>query len=314
MQTWEELLTRQHGVVTRQQAMAYGISPASLHAHLRSGRWRRLTWRVYATFTGTLPRQAWLWAVMLYAGPGAALSHETAAELAGLIDRPAPVVHVSVPAHRRVVPIDGVRVHVSRRLDQARHPSRLPPQTRVEETVLDLVDRSRTAAEAIDWVMLACARRLTTPDRLRTALAGRRRSRWRDPLREVLQDVAEGCHSLLELRYLRDVERRHRLPRGTRQAVRRRRGGRWYDDVHYAGYRTRVELDGRVAHPDEARFRDLRRDNEAVAAGDSVLRYGWVDVTGDPCGCAAQMVRVLRAHGWQGIPQACRPGCPVSGL
>ncbi|MEE6260269.1 hypothetical protein [Plantactinospora sonchi] len=50
--------------------------------------------------------------------------------------------------------------------------------------------------------------------------------------------------SALELRYLHDVERAHVLPVGQRQAIRLRRGGRWYDDVRYRDYRTRVELDG----------------------------------------------------------------------
>lgn len=43
---------------------------------------------VYATFTGQVGRQARMWAALLYAGEGARLSHETAAELTGLADRP----------------------------------------------------------------------------------------------------------------------------------------------------------------------------------------------------------------------------------
>jgi hypothetical protein len=58
-------------------------------------------------------------------------------------------------------------------------------------------------------------------------------------------------HSALEHRYLRDVERPHRLPRGVRQApARNADGGRTeYRDVLYEAYLVAVELDGRRPTP-----------------------------------------------------------------
>ena len=53
-----------------------------------SGRWRQMHPGVYATFTGEPSRGARLWAAVLSADPGAALSHETAAELHRLTDKP----------------------------------------------------------------------------------------------------------------------------------------------------------------------------------------------------------------------------------
>jgi very-short-patch-repair endonuclease len=129
----------------------------------------------------------------------------------------------------------------------------------------------------------------------------------------ALADVAAGAHSPLELRYLRDVERAHGLPSGSRQHAVVRSGGRYFDDVRYPEYGVTVELDGRVAHPDEACWRDMRRDNSSVLAGRRVLRYGWADVAGRPCAVAAQVVAVLRAAGWRGAPHGCHRGCPVSG-
>lgn len=126
----EEILTRQRGLLTWRQAMACGLTRSQIAARVRSRRWTRVLPRVYATFTGELPRAAQLWAVVLHAGRGAVLSHETAAELAGLVDRPAAAIHVTVPADRRVVRIPGAVVHLSRRAAVAAHPSRLPPQTR----------------------------------------------------------------------------------------------------------------------------------------------------------------------------------------
>lgn len=178
--------------------------------------------------------------------------------------------------------------------------------------MLDLSQCARSLDEALGHVARACGRRLTTADRLSAALAARPRMRWRRELRAALSDIDAGCHSLLELRYLCDVEREHRLPAAKRQVARLRDGGRWYDDVHYWSFGVRVELDGRAAHPTESRWRDARRDNAAVADGDTVLRYGWADVVDRPCMVAAQVAAVLRRTGWTGRPVPCaRPHCAL---
>jgi hypothetical protein len=313
-----ELARRQSGVINREQARAAGLTDDAIEAKLRAHRWRRVFDGVYATFSGPLPRAATMWAAVLWAGPGAMLSHESAAELiglgAGLGADPLSAVHVTIPAARRVRAIPGVVVHRSRRVAQIRHPSRLPPQTRVEETVLDLAQAASDIDRAIGWIARACAQRLTTEDRLTATLAGRHRVRWRVELAEALGDVASGCHSLLELRYLRDVERGHGLPTGVRQQVRPRTGGRWYDDVCYQAYATLVELDGQAAHPADLRWRDMRRDNAGVTDGMSVLRYGMADVTERTCEVARQVVAVLRHNGWLGAPTRCGPRCRINEL
>lgn len=302
-------------MISRRQALAAGLTDAAIEARLRSARWRRLYSGVYATFSGPVPRPARRWAALLYAGPGSLLSHYTAADLVGLADPESPdhPVHVTIPTQRRVRSVPGVVVvHRSHRTAVSAHPSRRPPQTRVEETVLDLTQLARTVDQAIGWAIRACGARLTTPARLAAALAARRKLRWRADLASAIADAGSGCHSLLELRWLRRVERPHGLPPGRRQRPRARAGGRWYDDVHYQPYRTLVELDGRVAHPDRARWRDLRRDNAGVADGLSVLRYGAGDVAERPCEAAAQVATVLIRNGWSGSPTPCGPGCPAS--
>jgi hypothetical protein len=91
------------GVITRDQALRAGLSRNAIVSRLRYGRWSLIYRGVYATFTGPIARDAALWAVALYAGPGARLSHETAAELIRLTDRPSPLIHVTIAAKRRVV-------------------------------------------------------------------------------------------------------------------------------------------------------------------------------------------------------------------
>jgi hypothetical protein len=109
---------------------------------------------VYAAFTGKPTRRAELWAAVLRAGPSAVLSHQSAAEVWGLLNSPSPVIHVTVPHDRnpeRRGQIPGVVIHRSRSLRQARHPALRPPRTRVEETVLDLVECARSFDEAYDF-------------------------------------------------------------------------------------------------------------------------------------------------------------------
>lgn len=306
-----DIVSRQRGMVSLDQAVAAGLTQRRLGWLVRSGRWQRVHARVYATFTGPLPYEALVWAAILRAGRGAVASHRTAAYLDGLCDDPGPTVHVTVPADRHIRSrIDGVRVHYAHRLARTRHPSRVPPRTRIEETVLDLVDATSRPRDVETWVTSACQRRRTTPERLADALGLRKKVRWRPMLESMLDDVHEGAQSPLELRHLRTVERAHALPRGHRQ---RRVAGRrviWVD-VDYDGYTLRVELDGRVGHVGEGRFRDRHRDNRATAHGRATLRYGHADVFGDPCGVAAEQGRVLQDRGWTGTPRACGADCPT---
>lgn len=122
-----------------------------------------------------------------------------------------------------------------------------PPCTRVEHTVLDLIETSATFEQAYDWICRAIGRRRTTPDRLRQAMAARPRMRWRQDL-ELALDDAQGVLSVLEHRYVRGVERPHGLPVALRQArVWQGTGNRYLDNL-YEEYRACVEIDGAAAH------------------------------------------------------------------
>jgi hypothetical protein len=309
-----DLLDRQEGVLTREQVLRAGLSRRLIEGRLESGRWQRLHKGVFATFSGPVPRAARLWGAVLRSGENAVLSHTTAAEIWNLTDQSSSSIHVSVPRQTGSLVIPGLVLHYSSRLPGARHPARLPPQTTLEETVLDLANVSRTAEDAVGWAIKACQRRLSTPDRITAALAGRNRVRWRRDLTAAVAEVRTGVHSPLELRYLRDVERRHGLPRGDRQAVTIRRGARQYADVRYTEYGVVVELDGALAHPAEARKHDSRRDNANTLDGFQTLRYGWVPVAYHACAVAREVGDLLRHRGWQGSPRSCGKGCLLATL
>lgn len=306
-----DLAALQRGILTRRQALSAGLTFEMIRAHLERGRWQRLHAGVYAIFTGPPDRQATLWAAVLRVGSGAALSHQTAAELDRLTDRASALIHLTVPSARKIAPVNGLVIHARKDALRATHPTRLPPRLRIEETVLDLADGSASGGDAVAWVTTALGRRLTTTEILAAALARRPRARWRLELDRALSPDMTGVHSLLEYTYVRDVEAPHGLPKGRRQAAAGRPGQRRYRDVLYDGYGLIVELDGKSAHPDESRWTDALRDNSAAATGLMTLRYGYWDVRSTPCLVARQVAAVLRTRGWPGQPRPCSPACPV---
>jgi very-short-patch-repair endonuclease len=186
------------------------------------------------------------------------------------------------------------------------------PRTTVEDTVLDLVAKARTFDDAYGWISAAVGRRLTTPQSLSKALAGRSRIRWRTWITGALQDAAEGMHSPLERNYVHGVERAHGLPMARRQAKRRHGTGTRYLDNLYEEYSLCVELDGSAAHPAEGRWRDTHRDNANRIQGTETLRYGWPDATENRCRTAAEIADVLRNRGWKGTLKPCGPSCAAA--
>jgi len=56
-----ELVDIQRGVISRQQALAYGLRAETIDRLVRSGRWQQMRLGVYAVFTGAVSREATLW-------------------------------------------------------------------------------------------------------------------------------------------------------------------------------------------------------------------------------------------------------------
>jgi hypothetical protein len=313
---WLFTLDAQAGIADSSQARRAGYSRRAVTHRLQSGEWRRVHRGVYATFTGPVNREARLWAALRRAGPGAMLSHETAAEVHGLTDKHSAKIHIIVPPSRRPAQYRAIRGVVIHRSNQSR-PERLPewklPRTRIEDTVLDLVAVSRTFDEAYSWISRALSQKLVNAETFREAMGTRRRIRWRGWLNEALTDVEDGAYFPLERRYARDVESAHGLPKAQRQARRVIGGRTHYKDNWYAEYRVCVELDGPTYHQNEQVRLDKRRDNLNLAVDAAqTYRFGPVEVTERACESAAMVAATLRRRGWQGQPHPCsRPGCAV---
>jgi hypothetical protein len=307
---WEGLARDQCGAITRAQLLDLGWSADQVRWLVGSGRFQQLHRRVYATFTGPLPDLTRLSGAVLYAGAGAVLSGRTALALHGMTDLRPGRIEVCLPESRRVRPSPGLTLSSRRDLERRVQSAPWPPRIRLEEAVLDVADALADPSAVIALVLATVQQRRTTPQRLRAALKVRARHRWRRLVTEVIHESADGVHSMLERRYLHDVERAHGLPRAERQPAERSGAGTRYRDLRYRQQRVVVELDGASAHPDHRKRHDDARNRGIVLAGDVPLVYGWVDVAGQPCRTAAEVAAVLAARGWPGRPRRCGPGCP----
>ena len=311
-----DIAAGQAGVLSRRQLLRAGVSGSTITSRIACGLWQPVHPGVYATSGGTVAWEARLWAVALYAGPGALLSHETAAELLRITDRRCPVIHAVVPGNRRVRAPQGAHIHYSSHNYPRWPPQRgIPPHTFYGETIIDLVAAADNLDDVVAWISRGVARNLIGPAQLRAAVAAHRRFRWRGQVDEIIGRVAAGSHFPLEFRYERDVERAHGLPAATRQVpFVKADGTKGFRDRCYERYGLIVELDGRHFHPAEQRAHDQARDNAAVATAGATLRYGWDDVDRTPCETAGQVYRALRKRGYAGALRRCSAACRASAV
>lgn len=307
-----QTLEEQAGLISRRQVLACGAEESFIERQLRRREWSRVYRGVFINHTGELSWLQRAWAAVLYYWP-AALTHQSALDIQGVRttaqrdDR----IHVAVARERRVREVEGVRLHHVTNLSQVVQPNRSPARTKLEHALLGVASGSDRDSDAIAVLADACQCRRTTPLRLVAALAERRNLPRRAFLLDVLNDVAEGVHSVLEHRYLTRVERPHGLPTAQRQRHVKQGRSPAYRDVEYLGLATVIELDGRLGHEETLdRWDDMDRDIDSVQDGVTTLRAGWQQVE-SPCRLAVAVGRVLRAHGWTGKLKACSPTCPV---
>ncbi len=208
------VLSAQDGLITKQQALAAGMSVGAIrHAARAGGPWQRLAPGLYAAFTGELSHRQRLRAAVLRAGPGALLTGSDACRAHGLRYVPATSRPMVLIPHGRRAPTGGGAI-VRRVVDLPgpRVVSGLPVAP-VDRAVMDATRWSAHSLEVRpslqDTRALICEsvqRRLTTPDRLAQALLQVPRNGTRF-IRRAVDDVVAGCWSAPECE-LRDLVRR----------------------------------------------------------------------------------------------------------
>lgn len=273
-----DLAARQHGLVTRGQLMAAGATARRIQAQVESGRFRPIHRGVYLVDSVVRPHTLRL-AGCLACGPGAVVSHRSAAELWGLVSGASTgrLVDVTIRGHRRQRP--GIRVHRSRTVERFERTVREGvPVTTPTRTLLDLAIAAapRTIERA---VAEALARGLTTQKRLTDCLARHARRPGSVGLGTALsQPAPPRTRSEAEERFLTLV-RRAGVPRPRVNS----RIGAYEVDFHWPDARLVVEIDGFASHHSRPAFeRDRRRDAVIVAEGYSVIRVTWRSLVEKP--------------------------------
>lgn len=292
------LLDDSGGLVHRADALAV-LPEHILDQALRTGRLHPALPQVYVEPTRELDRTTLIRAALRYTAGAAALSHTTALAVWGL---PAPSkgpVHLTVPSTARFRGTPAVRVHRRRGFTPAPPDAVVRsgwPVTRMETSIVDswpMLSADAQRAPAI----LAVGQRLTTPGRMRAALARRPRLAGRCRLAELIDKLAAGCRSELELWGYDRVFRDPALESLRWQVPVRVPHGRVYLDLYDEETRTNFELDGAKHHAGPAdRERDLRRDAALAAAGITVVRFTHDRLVGAPAEVRAQAVAILAAR------------------
>jgi len=133
------LANRQHGIVTRAQLRTLGLSDRAISRRLTSGRLHAVYPAVYAVGHRVIgQRGRWLAAVWA-CGPGAVLSHGSAAALWELTGTQPRHIHATIPIDVGRKGPAGVQLHRSRSLDSADVVIRdAIPVTGVARTLLDI--------------------------------------------------------------------------------------------------------------------------------------------------------------------------------
>ena len=140
----------QWGVVSRAQLRGAGIAPANVDYWVKAGRLRVMHRGVYAVGHAILRPEGHRLAAVLACGPGAVLSHRSAAAHWGLLGTDQERIDVTAPATRHGVP--GIRLHRSRSLDARDTTSHEGvPITTIARTLLDLAATARAEQLERRW-------------------------------------------------------------------------------------------------------------------------------------------------------------------
>lgn len=260
-------------MVSRRQLAAAGFRKDAVTVRLRTGRLHRIHAGVYAVVPRQLiSPQGWLMAAVLASGPGAVLSHRSAAALWGLRGHSEGAVHVTAP--RKSTSTKEIRRHFSQVPPDERRVEEGVPVTSVPRTIFDLA----AAAEA-DTIaaMLREAEYLELHDHLSLPhllerYPGRRGSRKvRLALRRLREEPPGRKRSRLEQRFAPFL-RRHRLPLPRFNDWIALGPRRYRVDCHWPGTNQIVELDGWQGHSSRSAFQnDRARDRALKVAGYSVI-------------------------------------------
>jgi hypothetical protein len=282
--TLAEMAGRSHGVVTRAQLLAAGITRDEIDHRLSFGALLREHRGVYRVGHRAPSVEARYLAAVWACGDDAVLSGRAAAHLWGILKGAAPAPEVTAHTERRV---HGLTTHRARHIERTTH--RGIPITTVPRTLVDLA-----AHLPLDALARACHEagviHDTTPRQVEAVLAKRPRVKGATRLRAVTSGDVQVTLSELERQFRERLRAAGLpLPKTNKPAHGRRVDCRWPDR------RLTVELDSYRYHRSRHAWeQDRRREREARARGDEFRRYTYGDVLQSPRLMLAELSALLR--------------------
>jgi very-short-patch-repair endonuclease len=269
---------RQHAVISAEEMHECGLSDHAILTRVRNG-W--LHWRfrgVYAVGIAVLTLEGCLLAAVKACGPGAVLSHFSAAVLWGLLkwDGRDPEVTARHPRRHK-----GIRAHRSDHIERVYRKG--IPVTPVARTLID-ISATAPPKQLRRAVNEALNQRLIKPYDLVTS-----KHRGAKKLRAILIDAAPTVNDFedLVLPLVRDAG----LPR----PIANQRFLDYRPDFRWPEQRVILETDGAATHDQPlARADDARRQAALEARGYTVLRTTWRELVGQPATVMGRVGSALR--------------------
>jgi very-short-patch-repair endonuclease len=283
------LVRRQNGVVTRKQLLAGGLSGDTIHRRLAAGRLHPLWRGVYAVGRPEVSDHGRWMAAVLACGPGARLSHGSAAALWGLLAWGGEI-DIVVPGHR-ASRRPGICVH--RRFDLETTDRCEVHGISVTDPITTLIDVTtcKTHEQVERAIREADRLDLVDPATLRASLEDAPRRPGIGLLRSLLDsETFSLTDSELERRFLRLI-RKVDLPAPKTQV--------WLNgyrvDFYWPDLGLVVETDGLRYHRTPSQQKQDRiRDQAHTVAGLTVLHFTAAQVRYEPKEVLAALIPVAR--------------------
>jgi very-short-patch-repair endonuclease len=282
----EQRLTRfaakQHGVFSRAEALAIGLSSSTIDRRVATGRWERVHQGVYR-FPGA-PR-TWhqqLMAALLWAGKNAVISHRAAAALLGFPGFESGIVELTVDRWRR--PPAGIILHTTDRLPRS---DRMKLGSLVVTSIArTLIDLGSVESEDVVEIALesALGKRQSTIEQLLRKVDnleghGRRGTSTIKRLLAVRVPGYKPTASVFETKFFQ-VLRRYGRPLPERQFV-ITDGDTFIACVDFAFTERKlaIECESFEHHSDVRGLEDdLKRHNPLARVGWRIVRVTWSDL------------------------------------
>jgi very-short-patch-repair endonuclease len=274
----------QEGLISLEQLRKLGMSKDAASKRVSAGRLYRVHEGVFAVRLPLLSKDGWHLAAVLACGPGAVLSHRSAAALWGLREESGAPIDVTAPNRRGRIPA-GIRAHRDGSLQEAdRTELHGIPCTSAARTLLDL------AGEVPVWELrkaISEAEVLRILDhgalwRLIKRRKGRRGVARLRALLDEIQPETKRTRSELERRFLR-LCGRARLPKPEVNPLLDLDDVQLRPDFLWRDAKLIVETDGLRYHGTaSAQRRDSWREQRLQLAGWRVSRCTWTQVEQEP--------------------------------